>query len=310
MSVDLALDDAQQAIADALGQFCSERYTEARRAEGEGFPRDLWRELGELGVLALGTAESEGGACELVAAMEALGAALFPGPLAASVLAAQVLPEAERARVAAGEWIVALGTPPLLPFAPLADCSLAWLEGKLLRVAPRAVHGVETLGGEPWGRVEFEGGDALEAPPRAWALHDLALAAYAAAAGGALVAATAEHARNRVQFGKPIGEFQAVAHPLADARIRLDAAAALARVAAFAWDAGSPDLRARAAAARLSATRAGLDAAHTGHQLFGALGITLEGPVFRTSRRLRQLASGAPGESEARAALLAARGLS
>jgi hypothetical protein len=60
-----------------------------------------------------------------------------------------------------------------------------------------------------------------------------------------------------------------------------------------------------AAAARLSARRAALDAAHTCHQLFGAVGITLEGPVFHISRRLRQLASQPPGESAARASLLA-----
>lgn len=310
MSVDLGFDDAQHAIAEALSQFCAERYTEESQHGEADFPRELWRELGELGVLALGTAEGEGGACEAVAALEALGAALFPGPLAASLLAAQALPEALRARVCSGEALVSLGEPPLLPFAAQADLHLAVVGGKLLRVEPSSIEPVATLGGEPWGRVEFGGGQALDAAPRAWALHDLALAAYGAAAGLALVEATAEHAKSRVQFGKPIGEFQAVAHPLADARIRLDAAAALARVAAHAWDTDAPDLRERAAAARLSAARAGVEAAHTGHQLFGALGITVEGPVFRFSRRLRQLASGAPAEAEARAALLAQRGLS
>ena len=60
----------------------------------------------------------------------------------------------------------------------------------------------------------------------------------------------------------------------------------------------------RAAAARLSARRAALEAAHVCHQLFGALGIVLEGPVFHVSRRIRQLASQAPGEGPAREALL------
>jgi alkylation response protein AidB-like acyl-CoA dehydrogenase len=311
LSLDLALDDTQQAIADAVAQFCAERCPESLVRESAGsFPHAPWRELAELGVLALASPEGEGGAREMVAALESLGATVFPGPLPATFLATQVLDEKERAHVARGEWIVALGTPPLLPFAPVSDCFLA-LDGETLhRAQPRGeVAPVETLGGEPWGRVELERIAPLRADPRAWAIHDVALAAYAAGAGHALVSATAEHARTRQQFGRAIGEFQAVAHPLADARIRLDAAATLARIAAHAWDEDASDLRVRAAAARLSATRAALDAAHTCHQLFGALGITLEGPVFHVSRRIRQLASQPPPFDAARAALLHRWGL-
>ena len=58
--------------------------------------------------------------------------------------------------------------------------------------------------------------------------------------------------------------------------------------------AGRARARASAAAARLSAGRAAIAAAHTCHQLFGAIGITLEGPVFHVSRRIRQLVSQQP----------------
>jgi alkylation response protein AidB-like acyl-CoA dehydrogenase len=311
LSFDLALDDVQQAIADAVAKFCAERCPEAVVRETAGvFHRPLWRELAELGVLALATPEGDGGARELCAALESLGAAVFPGPLAATFLATQVLGEKERTRVAQGESIVALGAPPLLPFGLVADCFLAVVDGGLHRAHPRGeIEVVETLGGEPWGRADLELGAPLPAGARAWALCDLALAAYAAAAGGALVSATAAHARTRHQFGRAIGEFQAVAHPLADAHVRLDAAASLARIAAHAWDEDTPDLRARAAAARLSATRAALDAAHTAHQLFGAQGITVEGPVFHVSRRIRQLASQPPPPDASRDALLAHYGL-
>jgi alkylation response protein AidB-like acyl-CoA dehydrogenase len=310
-SLDLALDDAEQAIADAIAKFCAERCPEAVVRETTGsLPRALWRELAELGVLALATPEGDGGARELCAAVESLGAAVFPGPLAATFLATQVLEENERMRVAAGEWVVSLGVPPLMPFAPGADCFLALAGGALHRARPRAaVQAVETLGGEPWGSVELDLGPPLRVDVRAWALHDLALGAYAAAAGRALVSVTAAHARTRQQFGRAIGEFQAVAHPLADALVRLDAAATLARIAAHAWDENAADLGASAGAARLSGTRAALDAAHTCHQLFGAQGITLEGPVFHVSRRIRQLASQPPPPGAARSALLAHYGL-
>jgi hypothetical protein len=246
----------------------------------------------------------------MVAALESLGAAVFPGPFAATFLATQVVDAADRARIASGEAVVSLGSPPLMPFAPVADLFLVVTRDALHRATPSgAIEPVETLGGEPWGRVVLETGAALRVDDRAWALHDTALATYAAAAGHALVRATAEHARARTQFGRPIGDFQAVAHPLADAKIRLDSAATLARTAAYAWDANAADARPRAAAARLSATRAGLDAAHTCHQLFGAIGITTEGPVFHVSRRLRQLASQPPHPDAARDALLARHGL-
>jgi len=315
---DVDLDDAGRAIADSVAKSCAEALPEeAARAEAAAFDaarfRARWRALGEQGVLALATPEGDGGARELVAALEALGAAAFPGPLPASVLAAQVLDGAERRRVTDGEWIVSLGSPSLLPFAPLADLFLVPDgEARVRRAAAVGdVAPVSTLGGEPWGRVELALGEEVAGPERcadAWALHDTALAARLAATGRALTEGAADHARARRQFGRPIGDFQAVAHPLADALMGLDAARALARAAACAWDDRAADRRARAALARLSAARAALAAAHTGHQVFGALGITLEGPAFRLSRRIRQEAS-ERADDTARAAVLAHVGL-
>jgi hypothetical protein len=260
--------------------------------------------------LSLATPEGVGGAAELVAACEALGTAVFPGPVCASVLAAQLLPEAERRSVTRGEAIVSLGTPPLMPWAPHATHFLVAEGGRIRRATPRAaIEPIATLGGEPWGRAALELGEALPGAARALALHDLALAAYLAAAGHDLVRRTAEHACTRRQFGRAIGEFQAVAHPLADRLMRCDAARTLARAAGCAFDAGAPDLPARAAVARLSARAAALAAAHTAHQLFGAQSIALEGPVFRVSRRIRQLVSQPPDDAAAQAAALAPWGL-
>jgi hypothetical protein len=309
--LDLAFDDAQQAIADTIGAFCRERCGEAvvKRCAGS-FPAELWRELATLGVLALATPEGDGGVSELVAALEPLGRAVFPGPLAQSFLATQILPAAERALVARGEAVVSVGSPPLLPWAPAArlfvelDGPRAFLARPASPVAP-----VETLGGEPWGRVALERLRELPGLARALAVHATALAAYLAAAGLGLVEATARHARTRRQFGRAIGEFQAVAHPLAECWIRLSAAETLARAAAWRLDAGDPAAAATAAAARLSARRAALEAACVCHQLFGAAGIVLEGPVFHVSRRIRQLASQPPGEEAAREALLAAHAI-
>ncbi len=304
--LDLAFDDAQQAIADALRAFCADRCSEAVVKGCAGrFPAELWSELASLGVLALVTPEGDGGACELVAALEPLGRAVFPGPLAHTFLATQLLPAAERAALARGEAIVSVGAPPLLPWAPVAQVFIEVDGARAFRARPAGpIAPVETLGGEPWGRVALERAEELPASEGAFAVYEIALAAYLASAGRGLVEATALHARTRRQFGRAIGEFQAVAHPLAECWIRLSAAETLARAAAFCFDAGDPGARATAAAARLSARRAALEAASVCHQLFGALGIALEGPVFHVSRRIRQLASQAPAEDSTREALL------
>jgi hypothetical protein len=309
--LDLGFDDAQQAIADAVASFCRDRCTETVvRAAANEFPLALWRDLAALGVLAIATPEGEGGAVEVVAGMESLGRAVHPGPLAETYFAMQLLPAPERAQVAAGEVIVSVGTPPLLPWAPIARVFVevtgdaAWLG------EPRgAIEAVATLGGEPWGRATLARRTALGATARAHALGSLALAAYLAAAGRRLVDAAADHARARRQFGRAIASFQAVAHPLADCVIALDAAATLARVAAWEWDVEAPVAPMRAAAARLSASRAAEHAAHAAHQVFGALGVMRDGPAFYASRRILQLVASPPGSSPARARLLASLGL-
>jgi alkylation response protein AidB-like acyl-CoA dehydrogenase len=311
VSLDLAFDDAQQAIVDGIAQFCRDRCPDdvVKQATGK-FPAEQWRELAELGVLALVTPEGDGGAMEMVAALEALGAAVFPGPLPATFFATQVLPEADRVAVARGDAVASVGVPPLMPWAPAAHLFLALERGRVWKGSPRGeIEPVETLGGEPWGRLELERESDLGPADRARVIYEIALAAYLAAAGRRLVDDTAEHARTRKQFGRAIGEFQAVAHPLADCSIQLGGAATLARAAAFRFDDAGEGARATAAAARLAAARASVATARIGHQLFGAIGITLEGPVFHVSRRIRQLVSQPPGEGEARDVLLADFGL-
>ena len=202
--LDLAFDDAQEAIGSTLRQFCTDRLPEETvKARAGEFPRELWGELAELGVLALATPEGEGGALELVAAVEALGGAVFPGPLVATCFAAQVLPVAERQRVTSGDAIVAVADGPaaaggatLLPFAAEADLFLEVDNDRAFLSEPDgAIDAVETLGGEPWGRVVLQRGIELGGVSRARVVHDIAHAAYAAAAGLRLVADTADHAR-------------------------------------------------------------------------------------------------------------------
>ena len=311
MSIDLEYTDVQRAVAAAVERFCRDRCTsEVTRAAGQEFPLGLWRGIAELGVLVIATPAGSGGALEICAASEVLGRALFPGPLAATFFAVQVLPDSDRARVGRGEALVSVGSPPMMPWAPLATYYLIVEDDRAYSARARSqVKAVETIGGEPWGRVELERVAALGSAGRALAFHDVALAAYLAGAGQRLLELVCEHARTRRQFGRPIGDFQAVAHPLAECAMRLRGALALAQAAAFDLDHAGASALQRAAAARISACAAATRTLLVGHQTFGALGVTIEGPVYPFSMRIRQLISLQLGRSVGYASVLAEFGL-
>jgi alkylation response protein AidB-like acyl-CoA dehydrogenase len=308
VSLDLAFDDGQQAIADAVAQFCADHCDDdVVKASTGSLPRDLWRGLAELGVLGVLTPDAGGGALEVVAAVESLGRAAFPGPLAANFVATLLLGGAERAAVANGESIACLGSRPLIPWAPEADVFFEVAGERVFRAYPTGESArVETLGAEPWGRGDLTRSEEFADGPIGLALARLVRAAQVAALGRRLIDDASEHAAARKQFGRPIGDFQAVAFPLAACAIRLDSAAMLARAAAFHFDVGPPGHASRfGAAAHVSACDAALEAAYVGHQVLGAVGITLEGPVFHLSRRIRQLAAEAPTRNASRDVLLA-----
>jgi alkylation response protein AidB-like acyl-CoA dehydrogenase len=119
------------------------------------------------------------------------------------------------------------------------------------------------------------------------ALADIAIAAYLCGAAGALIDQAAAYARDRRQFGRPIGAFQAVAFPLADAYVRTTAATQLTSDAAATIDTADTD-GPSAATARLSARRAALLAVHTCHQVYGAISYTTESPMAALRARVAE----------------------
>jgi alkylation response protein AidB-like acyl-CoA dehydrogenase len=91
---------------------------------------------------------------------------------------------------------------------------------------------------------------------------------------------TAEYARNRVQFGKPIGGFQAVAQRLADGYIDVEAVRLTMWQAAWQLAAGQPSETA-IATAKFWAADAGHRVAHTAVHVHGGVGIDLDYPLHR-----------------------------
>jgi 3-oxocholest-4-en-26-oyl-CoA dehydrogenase beta subunit len=91
---------------------------------------------------------------------------------------------------------------------------------------------------------------------------------------------TSEYAKSRVQFGKPIGSFQAVAQRLADAFIDVEAIRLTLWQAAWRLEAGLP-AETEVATAKFWAADAGHRIAHTAVHVHGGVGIDTEYPVHR-----------------------------
>jgi len=313
--LDLNFNEDQEAIRVAVDRFCTQRGVEkfARHPEAT-FSRSLWRDLAGVGVFYPGApGHDAGGALEICAIAETLGRHVFPGPIAATYIAIQALGEGQAAGLLEGETLVSLSSvhSTLLPFGTEADLFLM-ADGDTLCLAhtPRHIEPVSTLGGETWGRALLEVNRQLPNPGRGLVLGNIASAAYLAGAAWHLLHDAAEHAGTRRQFGKTLGEFQAVTHPLADCAIGLTGAQTLTRGAACSFDGGDvPGAELLAAGALVSARRASLQTAFACHQVFAGIGVTLEGPAFYISRRIRQLASTPPTGEREQELLLVSAGL-
>jgi acyl-CoA dehydrogenase len=92
---------------------------------------------------------------------------------------------------------------------------------------------------------------------------------------------TAEYARTRVQFGRPIGAFQAVAQRLAEAYIDAEAVRLTLWQAVWALDSDASSAGLAVATAKFWAAEAGHRVAHTAVHVHGGMGIDVTYPVHR-----------------------------
>ena len=281
-------------------------------------PEPSWRELAELGWTGVSIAEEHGGAglsfLEEAVLLEELGRALYHGPYFSTVaLTLPALPGELLAEVASGEtsWTLALG--PLVSDLDTAD-----------RVAMVGGDGVYELeGGErevllttdesrPLGVVRGgEPGRRLADSTMLEEIRHRALAALALEACGIARRAlehAIEHASTREQFGKQIGVYQAISHPLADSFVRLELARSTSYWAAWCVATGDPDAGIAAAAAKASAAEAAVFACETSIQAHGGIGFTWEHVLHRLYKRALWiesfLASGTRLRSEIASTLL------
>ena len=124
----------------------------------------------------------------------------------------------------------------------------------------------------------------------------VALAAEQAGGARRCLEMSAGYARERYQFGRPIGSFQAVKHKCADMLVQVELAEAAAREAARLADESSPEFPVAAATAHACCSRAYMFAAMENIQVHGGIGFTWEHPAHLYFRRAKssQLLFGGP----------------
>ena len=132
----------------------------------------------------------------------------------------------------------------------------------------------------------------------------LALSAELAGAAAAALEQTVAYSKVRIQFGRPIGSFQALQHRMAEMHVLAESAASISLAAAQAAQQGAPDAGLRAAAAKAYCAEALQHVSAEMIQLHGAIGMTWEHPAHRYFKRSHSAAMllGTPAAHRARIA--------
>jgi alkylation response protein AidB-like acyl-CoA dehydrogenase len=298
---------------------------EELRREARGFleatPEPTWAQLAELGWTGVSVPEEHGGAglgfLEESVLAEELGRALAPGPWLTTTVLLPALPAELQAEVARGEasWTLALDE--LIPgldgatrVAIVGGDGIWELEGferNVLETMDETRPLGVVVGGQPGRRLA----DSSFLPTlRARLLVLLALEAVGV--GARALELAVDHVRTREQFGRPIGVYQAISHPLASSYAELELARSLAIWAAWAVAEDEPYAPLAAAAAKSQAAEAAVAACERSIQAHGGIGFTWEHVLHRLYKRSQGIqtldASPAQLRAEVATALLDGKG--
>lgn len=267
-------------------------------ADGDDAPgRKIWTTLADLGVTALAVAEEFGGLgadpVDIVVACERLGRWCVPGPVAESIAVAPILLAGDdrAAMLASGELIATVAMPPTVPRAVDADFA-----GLVLLAHDGAVS--DALIGEQHHSVDparrlFDasacGQSRTADVALAYEYGALATAAQLVGAGQAMLDSSVDYAKQRTQFGRVIGGYQAIKHSLADVHIALELARPLLYGAAVALAEASEDITRDVSAAKAAASDAALLSGRCALQTHGAIGYTAEHDLSQWLLRVQAL---------------------
>ncbi|MCB0996009.1 MAG: acyl-CoA/acyl-ACP dehydrogenase [Acidimicrobiales bacterium] len=321
--MDFELSEDQEALRDGIRALCEGRFSsEAVRAliDHGGVDRARWRDLAETGVFALTVPEADGGVglawADAVIVFEELGRSMVPGPLVATLLAAELVEGA-----AWGDTVVGLVErpqhgPAFVEHLPVLDTLLVidadgvWQvdpTGLTAEVAPRPLDPLTPIG-------------TVADLPQGERIGDADLAALLRLRGSVLTSAlqlglaqgatdlAVDYAKERQQFGKPIGSFQAVKHLCADMIGSVEVCRAAVYMAGVCLDV--PEVGDATRAASVARLLADETSSHCGKdcvQVHGGMGYTWEVDAHLYLKRAWALAlsyGSADDHAEAMAALV------
>jgi len=293
--------DDQQAIKRTANELLAARFKPERvreLAEAEKYDDDAWKEMCELGWAGIFIDEDHGGQglgiVELVILMEELGYALAPVPFlsnAAAGLALQFAGTDEQKErwlpgIASGEargtvGMVRDGEARLVPDADSAEVIvLIGFDGStnVVEAASAEIEPFETMDRtRRFARVrsgdgEQLGGDCFAAGDRI----ATALAAETVGVAQKAMEMAVEYARERKQFGRPIGSYQAVSHRCAQMLLEVEGSRSGAYYAAWCADAEPESLAAAASGAKAYSSDAGWRVCGSALQVHRGIGFTWE----------------------------------
>jgi alkylation response protein AidB-like acyl-CoA dehydrogenase len=237
--MNLSLSEDQTLLVDSFRRlFEAESSMErVRAAESTGSDPALWAALAEMGTFGMRLPEDGFGLLETFLAMEQAGAKLATGPVVETIVAARLLTqlgaEGLVETIVSGETVATLAPRTVEPGRLLLANGAATahvvliFDGRAILIQERAPTGSAPLShaGQAVDRIDpsagewrplAEGDAARMAWERAAVEWRLLTAGFLSGLARQALTSTAEYVCQREQFGRPIGSFQAIAHPLAD----------------------------------------------------------------------------------------------
>jgi alkylation response protein AidB-like acyl-CoA dehydrogenase len=330
--MDFRVSEDQRGLAEGIRAMVAGRlpleHLRAREEHAQVMDARDWAALGETGVFALTLPEPEGtalGLADATVVFEELGRGLVPGPLVGTFLGAGcgIGDGAAAGRAQVGVLCGGRPGPVLVEHLGSLDALLVLAPDappQVLAPAPsggahRVEHPLDPL--TPLWRLDAlpYGGSLPGDDGRLWRDGALLSAALQIGHAAATLDLAVAYAKERHQFGKPIGSFQAVKHMCADMLVRAEVARAAVHAAACLADA--PDvthaeaeaagcapgqlLTRSVAGAKLLADEAALANARASIQVHGGMGFTWELPLHLHLKRARVLSTsfGTPAELSA-----------